>query len=103
METFGAQHLQTYGKKAAHFVDEGRRPAAGFLDRAADFIASKFSGRPACRSTVRGLHDAAGYVRGHDMDSMRHDAMSAVRRNPGYTVLAAAAVGFVLGRSLFRR
>ena len=51
-------------------------------------------------------HDAADkveataqYVRQHDVQDMMADLENLVRRHPGQSLIAAAAVGFLLGRA----
>lgn len=48
------------------------------------------------------LDSAAGYLAEHDTREMLADAGSFVRRNPGKSLLAAAALGFLVGRRLYR-
>ena len=45
----------------------------------------------------------AGYLRQNDIQAMTADAEQAVKRYPGPSLAAAAAVGFLLGVALRRR
>jgi len=42
----------------------------------------------------------AGYLRQHDMQDMVSDAERVARKNPGAALVAAAAVGFLIGAAL---
>ena len=48
------------------------------------------------------MEGAADYVRDQDLEGMISDARQLVKRHPGAVLLAAAALGFVIGRSLTR-
>jgi hypothetical protein len=48
------------------------------------------------------MEAAAEFVRDHDVETMIDDARQLVRRRPGATLLAAAALGFVLARAFSR-
>jgi len=48
------------------------------------------------------LSDTADYLREHDINSMVTDLKRLVRNYPGPTLIAAAAVGFLLGRTVTR-
>ena len=45
---------------------------------------------------------ASQYVTSHDMSAMVDDAKQIVRKHPRAAIIALAAVGFLLGRSLRR-
>ena len=49
------------------------------------------------------MQTAADYVREQDVQGMISDAGRGVKRHPGATLLTAAAVGFLLARTLSRR
>jgi len=50
----------------------------------------------------RWLNASADYVRDADLQKVRSDVQEQVRRNPGRSLLIAAAAGLIIG-SLFRR
>ncbi|HVT39298.1 MAG TPA: hypothetical protein VHE78_09655 [Gemmatimonadaceae bacterium] len=54
-------------------------------------------------STANALDGAAKYVRSHGASEIKADVEQLVKGNPGKSVLAAAAVGFLLARTLDRR
>jgi hypothetical protein len=103
MTTPGNNTLQEYGRKAADTIDSQRGTAAGALERAAHALETKTTNWTTGQKAARSLHHAAGYVRDHDVNTMRDDFSRTIRRNPGYSLLAAAGLGFILARGLFRR
>jgi hypothetical protein len=48
------------------------------------------------------MESAAGYVREHGVEDVVSDAKELARRHPGAVLLTAAAVGFMLVRSMSR-
>jgi len=80
-----------------------RSSAAHGLDSAADAV---HAGGERVASTAHRAGDAlasgAEYVRDHDVRDMVDDLAQVVRNNPGPALLCAAALGFVLGRSVYR-
>src|SRR5690349_2189868 len=94
---------QEYGRRAVDTLEGARIPAANTLHRAAHVLEEKAQNWERGQQAARGLHQAAHYMRDHDVEAMRSDMERAVRLNPGYALAAAAAVGFLLGRVLWRR
>jgi ElaB/YqjD/DUF883 family membrane-anchored ribosome-binding protein len=95
-------------RKAADKLDEQRDPAADKLESAASTLHEKADGLPGgekvanmAHATADKMQATAGYVREHDVSAMMDDVEGLVRRHPGQSLLAAAAVGFLVGR-LFR-
>ena len=102
------------GRKAMEKVNEQRRTAASTLDTAAS---SLHQGADTLRSGVeRRASDVAGvahatadkiqataeYIRHHEVGEIWGDIDHLVRRYPGPSMLAAAGLGFLLGK-LFSR
>jgi ElaB/YqjD/DUF883 family membrane-anchored ribosome-binding protein len=92
------------GRKAVNRVDAQREPAAGALDRTADALheqgdrwANTAAG--AAHATADKIQNVADYVRSHDAKAMADDAGELVRRYPAQSLVAAAAVGFLVGRA----
>ncbi len=56
------------------------------------------AGRAVADRLEQGRDAATDYVRSHDADSMMSDVHVAVRRNPGLSLIIAAALGFVVAR-----
>jgi len=54
------------------------------------------------RTAADKLSDTADYLREHDINRMVTDLRRLVRNYPGPTLIAAAAVGFLLGRTVTR-
>ena len=95
------------GETATDTLDRQRDSAASGLDTAASAIHSRADQLPG-GETVSGLaHSAADtltstadYVRQNDLKSMLADVEQIVKKNPGPSLLIAAAVGFLVGRAL---
>ncbi len=98
--------IQEAGRNVQSKIDETRTPAADKLQSAASALHEKAGSLPG-GETVAGLaHGAADrmqatadYVRDHDVQHMTADVEAFVRRRPGQSLLAAAAVGFLIGRA----
>jgi ElaB/YqjD/DUF883 family membrane-anchored ribosome-binding protein len=95
--------FEEYGRTAADTIDNKRIPAANALHRAAHVLERQTHNWETGQKAARGLHQAAHYVRDHNVEAMRSDVERTVRRNPGYSIAAAAAFGFLVGRALWRR
>jgi ElaB/YqjD/DUF883 family membrane-anchored ribosome-binding protein len=100
------QKVSDAGRQAADKVDERRGPAADALESAASTIHEKaedFPGGDTVRSVAHSaadkLESTAGYIREHDVRSMISDVEQIVKRNPGPSLLIAAAIGFLIGRA----
>jgi len=97
------------GQKAADMIDENRGAAAGGLESAADALREKADTLPGGEKVITAAHataDAVGvaadYVRDTDVKAMMADVLKLVKNNPGAALLTAAAVGFLMGRTLSR-
>ncbi len=95
------------GRAAVDKVDENRDAAASGLESAATKIHEKADSLPGGKNASRVAHvtadklsATANYIREHDVDSMMSDLSRLVKNNPGPALLAAAALGFVIARSL---
>jgi hypothetical protein len=83
-----------------------RKNAAEGLDRAASTIHDKAESVPGGPKVVKmthsladGMESTASYLRDHDFKKMGKDVMDACRRYPTQSLVAALAVGFLIGRS----
>ena len=99
---------QDLGKLAADKMNETRSSAANGLANAASAIHQKADSLPGgdtvhsvAHSTADKLTATADYVRSHEMKDVIADLEACVRRNPGPSLLASVAVGFIAGR-MFR-
>jgi ElaB/YqjD/DUF883 family membrane-anchored ribosome-binding protein len=84
-------------------IDDKRERVADALDDAADTVANKGKSVPEpakrySRAAKGKLHEAADYVRDHDVEDMGRDAMDAASAHPVASLLVLSAV--VIGGSL---
>jgi ElaB/YqjD/DUF883 family membrane-anchored ribosome-binding protein len=96
-------------RTAAESVDQTRSAAAQGLETAASALHGQADRLPGgdrvsglAHSAADGLSSTADYVRRHDLDGVRADVETLVKKNPGPALLAAAAVGFLIGRAIAR-
>ena len=94
---------------AADKIDDGRASAAEGLDSAASSIHRKADDLPggesvrgAAHATANALSSTADYIRENDVKDMLDDAQKLVRNNPGFALLAAGFLGFLIARSFSR-
>ena len=89
--------------RAADRADQARVGAAAGLDSVASTLHAKGE---QVASAAHGAADAvsygAEYLRDNDVRTMLNDLVEVIRRNPGPSLLGAAALGFMLGRALSR-
>jgi len=97
------------GQKVADKIDENRGAAASGLESAAGALREKADTLPggervisAAHATADAVGVAADYVRDTDVKAMMADVLKLVKNNPGAALLTAAAVGFLMGRTLSR-
>jgi ElaB/YqjD/DUF883 family membrane-anchored ribosome-binding protein len=95
------------GRTAAAKIDENRDAAARGLHTAATSLHNQADGLPGGEKVTSLAHSAADtlsstadYVRDHDVSGMMADVERLVKNNPGPSLLAAAAIGFLVGRTL---
>ena len=100
------EKVAVLGRSAADKVDENRDAAASGLQKAASALHDKAESLPGGEKITSIAHAAADrmsstadYVRDHDVDGMMKDVESLVKNNPGRSLLAAAVIGFLLGRT----
>jgi len=95
------------GRTAVDKLDQSRESAAGGLQStAASLRSTGQSGSQGIANMANkaadSLEQTAQYMREHDVRGMVGDVEQVVRRNPGPALIAAAAVGFLLGSALRR-
>jgi ElaB/YqjD/DUF883 family membrane-anchored ribosome-binding protein len=95
-----------FGRSAVDKIDENRGSAASGLESAASTLHQKAENLPGgekiaslAHSTADKLSTTADYVRQHDVKAMMSDVEQLVKKNPGPSLLAAAVVGFLVGRA----
>ncbi len=98
-----------FGSTAADKIDQTMTSAATGLDSAATAIHQRADYLPGGPKVANAAHSAAekmsataDFVREHDVSTIVADVESLVKRNPGPSLLFAAAIGFLVGRSLTR-
>jgi ElaB/YqjD/DUF883 family membrane-anchored ribosome-binding protein len=96
-------------RTAADSIDQTRSAAATGLDSAASAIHDQADRLPGgdrvsgfAHSAADRLSSTADYVRRNDLNSVRGDVEALVKNNPGPALVAAAAVGFLIGRAITR-
>ena len=87
-------------------LGQQRGSAAEGLDRAASAIHERAESVPGGPKLVKmthsiadGMESTASYLRDHDFKKMGKDVMDVCRRYPTQSLVAALAVGFLIGRS----
>jgi ElaB/YqjD/DUF883 family membrane-anchored ribosome-binding protein len=91
--------MQTPNKES---IASGIDSAAHTLREKAESLPGGAKVASAAQATSDAMETAADYVRDQDFEGMIDDAQELVKRHPGAVLLAAAALGFVIGRSFFR-
>ena len=86
-------------------IDEARGPAAEKIQNAAAALHEKAGTLPGgataanlAHKTADTMQATAEYVREHEVQKMMADVGAFARRHAGKSLLAAAAVGFLIGR-----
>jgi len=94
------------GTQVKDKVDANRNVAAQGLEQAASTIRDKADSLPGGETVTDLAHTAAdkltataGYVRDTDVNTMMADVETLVKKNPGPALMAAAVVGFLVGRA----
>ena len=95
--------VQDVGARAAQRADQARVGAAAGLESVASSLHEKGERvASAAHSAADAVAYGAEYLRDNDVQTMMGDLMEVIRRNPGPSLLGAAALGFLLGRALSR-
>jgi ElaB/YqjD/DUF883 family membrane-anchored ribosome-binding protein len=94
------------GGTVAEKINDNRDSAASGMENAAAALHEKADSLPGgekisnlAHTTADKLSSTAGYVREHDVNSMMEDVERLVKNNPGPSLLAAAVIGFLVGRA----
>ena len=94
---------QDVGARAAQRADQARVGAAAGLESVASTLHDKGDRvASAAHSAADAVSYGAEYLRENDVQTMLSDLMEVIRRNPGPSLIGAAALGFLLGRALSR-
>lgn len=102
--TGAAEGTTGLGRSARAKVEKVRASAARGLDSAAGAVhASGDRVASAAHRTGDALASGATYLRGNDTGDMVDDFMDLLRDHPGPALVCATALGFLLGRAVYRR
>ena len=100
------QKASDLGQMAADKIDNNRDAAASGLDKVASVLHDKAETLPGgekvsslAHATADKFSATADYVREHDVNRMMADVETMVKNNPGPSLLAAAAIGFLVARA----
>ena len=85
------------------FVVGGLATVASTLHEKAESLPGGEKVTTMAHSAADKLSATADYVREHDVNSMMADVERLVKNNPGPSLLAAAVVGFLVGRTFSSR
>ncbi len=95
-----------WGRSAASAVDRNLQSAAGALENTAsalrDRVPASGKVKDVATKTADKIDSTARYLREHDTSDMVAGMESMVRRNPGASLCAALAVGFLIGTAMKR-
>jgi ElaB/YqjD/DUF883 family membrane-anchored ribosome-binding protein len=103
--TTNAPNTQETSSTAQRFADEAKEK----IERTVESVTGMSRERihemadRATDKTAAAIDRATEYIRNVDLRSQVDDLWAAMRRNPTPSIIAAAAVGFILGVSLRRR
>lgn len=110
MATQVKEKVMDFGTAAANKFDTNREAAATGLKEAASSMhenAGSVSGGDRltgmAHSAASALDSTADWVRENNSTKIMADVTSLVKRNPGPSMLAAIAVGFLVGRAFSRK
>ncbi|MBV8974643.1 MAG: hypothetical protein JOY74_05925 [Sinobacteraceae bacterium] len=94
---------QDVGARATQRADQARVGAAAGLESVASGLHQQGERvASAAHSAADAVASGAEYLRENDVQTMLSDLMEVIRRNPGPSLIGAAALGFMLGRALSR-
>jgi ElaB/YqjD/DUF883 family membrane-anchored ribosome-binding protein len=93
-----------FGRRAIQSVDNSRHSAASALDSTASTLHSGGDQiSDAAHSAAKKIQATADYVRQTDLKGMAEEVTNLVKRYPGQSLAIAAALGFLMARSLRSR
>jgi ElaB/YqjD/DUF883 family membrane-anchored ribosome-binding protein len=104
MATQAKNTASDWGRSAATAVDRNLQSAAGALENTAHAIRDRVPAQgkvnDIATKTADKIESTARYLREHDTSDMVSGMESLVRRNPGASMAAALAVGFLIGTAM---
>jgi len=94
------QKAEEFSRGAKERMEQSRSSAADAMDSTAERV--RQSSYSAASNVAGGLHSAADYVRHNSFGNMFSDLGTVIRKNPAPSLIAAVALGFLLGSALRR-
>jgi ElaB/YqjD/DUF883 family membrane-anchored ribosome-binding protein len=101
--------VSNMARAATDSIDDTRSTAADGLETAASTLRDRAESLPGgepvsgfAYAAAERLSTTADYVRHHNLNRMVNDVETFVKSNPGPSLLAAATVGFLIGRAVTR-
>lgn len=99
----GAEEAQRRLNTGRERVSEGLHRGAQKLRDSVHRIPGGERTQGMARKAADRMSDAASYIGQHDTNEMVDDVRGMIRRNPGQSLLAAAAFGFLIGMAMRNR
>ena len=106
MTTKAKEKAEQVADNVSDTLGQQRENAADTLGRAASTLHDKADSVPGGPKVVNlthniadGMESTASYLRDHDFSAMGKDLMDVCRRYPTQSLVAALALGFLIGRS----
>jgi hypothetical protein len=102
-DTEGESAAFNLARAASRRAERARVSAAAGLDTAANALhtgAERVAGAAHRAGNV--LESGADYVRSHELSDIGDDLVQVLKNYPAATLVGAAALGFILGRALYR-
>ena len=103
------ERVSDMARTAAETIDDNRETTARGLQTAASALRDRADSLPGgervtgvAHAAADKLSNTADYVRDHDLNRMKSDVFNLVKSNPGPSLMVAAVIGFLVGRSLSR-
>jgi ElaB/YqjD/DUF883 family membrane-anchored ribosome-binding protein len=96
-----ASRASDLGREAFDKIDSSRGTVADGFQKTADAVKS-YAPASMAQPTADAITKTADYIRSRDLRSMTSDLTAVVRRNPGPSLIAGIAVGFLLGAMMRR-
>jgi ElaB/YqjD/DUF883 family membrane-anchored ribosome-binding protein len=97
-----SKSFQSKFKDVRESVSDSLRTAAAAIHDKVEGAGERSALTQCCEQASRWLNTSADYVRDMDAQKVKTDVQEQVRRNPGRSLMIAAAAGLIIG-TLFKR